>query len=196
MSEDIRTQQRWLIAGVAALAVFFILVVVALIRSVQTRDPVRQIGGRSPAAKLAYCIPDDTKLCIVSFGQVVDGDLLVNFQLPRPRYPEFILVIDRFGLESTYQCQRIKGLSTGVTCKGPSQAPGEVLLFKVISTKDGTLLAGGQISIIGIALATPEGATTETPDGTAVTGSPTATARPTATRTTPTVSYPNPTSYP
>lgn len=201
MSADIPNQQRRLIAGVVILAVLFILVIVALFRSMQDRGPDPQIGQRSPAAELAYCQPEDTELCVVSFGQLVDGDMLVNFQLPRLLYPEFVLIINRYGVESTYQCKRVKGLSTGVTCKGVSQVPGEVLQFKVISRKDGALLAEGKFSIIGIALSTPESDTTGTPDGTEVTESPvvteapTQTAIPLPTSVTPTLSYPNP-AYP
>lgn len=208
MSEDIRTQQRWLIAGVAILAVLLILVIVALIRSLQGPSQEPQVGGRSPAEELAYCAPEDSELCIVSFGQIEGGDMLVNFQLPRPGYPAFILVINRFGVENTYVCRKVKGLATGVTCTGASQAPGEVLQFRVFAKKDGTLLAEGKFAIIGIAIATPEGQATETLEVTATQAAtrtptitpspmlPTATGgTPTATPTLSTPSYPNP-SYP
>jgi hypothetical protein len=210
MSDDIHTQRRWLIAGVAILVVILLLVLFAIFRSVQPRDSRPLLGHRSPAARLAYCSPGDSGLCIVSFGQIVGGDMLVNFQIPRLAYPEFSLIINRYGVESVYQCKKVKGLSTGVTCTGPSQVPGEVLLFKVISTKDGGLLAAGSFSIIGIALSTPEGGPTDTETPLATeppateTEMPTMTAiplLPTVTPGTPTVSYPppsypNPTAYP
>ena len=81
--------------------------------------------------------------------------MLVNFQVPRPFYPEFVLVINRFGVETPYECKEAKGISMGVTCAGASQVPGEILQFKVFSTKDGTLLAEGKFPIIGIAISTP-----------------------------------------
>ena len=177
---------------VAILAVFLILVILALFRSLRVQPADPQTGQRSPAAKLAYCQPEDAQLCIVSFGQLVDGDMLVNFQLPRLPYPEFVLIINRHGVESTYQCQRVKGLSTGVTCTGVSQVPGEVLQFKVIARKDGALLAEGKFAIIGIAIFTPEGSTTGTPE---VTETPTGTPVPLPATDSPTLSYPNP-SYP
>ena len=204
MSDDIRTQQRWLIAGVATLVLIFILVIVALIRSVRPRDGDPQIGHRSPAAQLAYCGPQDTKLCIVSFNQVEGGDMLVNFQVPGVFYPEFILVINRFGVESAYECKEAKGISMGVTCAGASQVPGETLQFKIISRKDGLLLAEGKFQIIGIAISTPEDQATPTETAT---GFPTAFITETPFPTpilptqniptlTPPASYPNPTSYP
>ena len=214
MSDDIRTQQRWLIAAVAILAVILLLILVAIFRSIKGQDPSPQIGHRSPAAELGYCVSEDPNLCIVSFGQIEGGDMLVNFQLPRPLYPNFSLVINRFGVDSSYECQRMKGLSTGVICTGPSQVPGEMLQFKVFSTKDGTLLAAGKFPIIGIAISTPENSETGTPEEAltepAITEFPLATESatatfspllPTPTQSTPTVSYPppsypNPTTYP
>jgi hypothetical protein len=207
MSEDIRSQQRWLIIGVAALVLLFILVIAALIRSIQPRGGDPHIGHRSPAARLAYCGPEDTRLCVVSFGQVEGGDMQVNLHLPDLFYPEFILVINRFGVESTYECKQAKGISMGVTCSGVSQVPGEILQFKIISINGGTLLAEGKFQIIGIAISTPEELLTPTPTPTATataTGTPIAgltnTPSPTGTITTPgtpgSVTPTLPTSYP
>ena len=162
MSEDIRTQQRWLIIGVATLVLLLILVVVTLIRSIQRNDGEPHIGHRSPAAQLNYCGSEDEKLCVVSFGQIEGGDMLVNFQVPRLFYPEFTLVINRFGVENSYECKEAKGISMGVTCAGASQVPGEVLQFKVISIEDGVLVAEGKFQIIGIAISTPENLLTPT----------------------------------
>ena len=86
----------------------------------------------------------------------------VNLQAPGLFYPEFRLVINRFGVESTYQCKEAKGISMGVICAGVSQVPGEILQFKVISIRDGILLAEGKFQIIGISISTPEGLATPT----------------------------------
>jgi hypothetical protein len=174
MSADIRNQQRWLVTVVALLVILLIVVVIGLVRSIPARGSDPQIGHRSPAAKLAYCNPGDTMLCIVSFGQIEGGDMQVNFQLPSTIYPPFDLVINRYGVESTYECQRTKGYLGGVTCSGPSQVPGEILQFKVIARKGGILVAEGKFAIIGIAISTPEDLLTptetalytETPTGT------------------------------
>jgi hypothetical protein len=189
MAEDIRTQQRWLVIGVAALAILFILVIVALIRSIQPRAGDPHIGHRSPAARLAYCGPQDTKLCVVSFGQIEGGDMQVNLHLPQLFYPEFVLVINRYGVENAYVCKQAKDIPMGVTCSGASQVPGEMLQFKIIAEEDGLLLAEGKFQIIGIAISTPEELLTATPTPTATaTGTPTAltrTALPTPTLSTP-----------
>lgn len=210
MLADIQNHQRRLITVVAILVLLFLLLLGAILQSIQHVDQDRQIGHRTPAARLAYCAPqDNTHLCIVSFGQIVGGDLLINFQVPRLLYPDFTLVINRFGAQSSYKCERVKGLSIGVTCTGASQVPGEILQFKVISKVDGSLLAEGKFSIIGIALSTPEILTTgtagtpttpeasETPSelfptpGSSTPASGIATPTPTSNP-----SYPNPTTYP
>ena len=206
MSSELHNHQRRLIAGVAILVVLFLLVLVAIFQSV--RHPVSdpQIGYRSPATRLTYCAPEDnSRLCVVSFGQIESGDMLVNFQAPRLLYPEFTLIINRYGVESIYECNRAKGLSIAVTCTGPSQDPGEILQFKVFSIEDGILLAEGKFAIIGIALSTPEILTTGTPG---LTGTvepsvvPEASSTPEIptpvllTPTPPNPSYPNPTTYP
>lgn len=196
MSADLHNQQRRLFAGVAILVILLIVVLVAVFRSIQHPGADPQIGYRSPAARLSYCAPQDTRLCVLSFGQVIGGDMQIHFKIPRTLYPEFSLIINRFGVESIYECKGKKGTFNAVTCTGPSQVPGEVLQFKVISIKQGTLLAEGKFSIIGIALSTPEFFFTDTPEPTPTVG-PSET--PTGTLPTPSYpnpSYPNPTSYP
>ena len=118
--------------------------------------------------------------------------MLVNFQLPSVIYPPFTLVINRFGVESAYQCTRTKGFLRGMTCRGAPQTPGEILQFKVIAQKDGRLIAEGKFAIIGIAISTPEDLSTGTP-----TANPTAS--PTEPTPFPTPGFPTlspPTSYP
>ena len=192
MSSDIRHQQRWLVTVVVLLAILLILVIGGLARSIQERnsDPRPQIGHRSPAVKLAYCQPEDTRLCVVSFGQIEGGDMQVNFQLPSVIYPPFTLIINRYGVESTYECRRTKGFLRGMTCSGASQTPGEILQFKVFAVKDGSLIAEGKFPIIGIAISTPENISTGTVTA-STTGTP-ASPTPSPTDTFPTMELPTP----
>jgi hypothetical protein len=178
MPADTRHQQRWLVIVVAILIILLILVIIGLVRSIEgpSSDPRPRLGHRSPALKLDYCAPEDMRLCVVSFGQIEGGDMLVNFHLPAVIYPPFTLVIDRFGVESAYQCNRTKGFLGGMTCRGASQVPGEILLFKVFAQSDGALIAEGRFPIIGIAISTPEDLLTST-------GTATATETPTETPT-------------
>lgn len=199
MASEISTSRNRLIAGLLFLLVFVILICYFLISFLLRKPEQPKIGSRSPVDTLAYCRPDQTGLCIVTFSQVVDGSMQVNIQTPYTHYPEIVLKISRNGQESTYECKPMDTLATGVLCTGASQTPGEVLNFKIISKSTDALLAEGNFAIIGIAIFTPEGAATETM-------TPTETLLPTDTpfvpqfnTPTPTASppsYPNPTSYP
>lgn len=188
-----------MIAGIAVLVLLLLVAVILLVSSIRQRADAPRIGHRSPVAELNYCGPDDRELCVVSFSQIVDGDMQVNIHTPRVFYPKFVLIINRYGVESTYDCRKEDPLSRNVECFGPPQVPGEVLQFKVFFKEQGTLVAEGKFAIIGVALSTPVISATTTPEE-LVTETPTLspvlpTHTPMPTRTVPVTSYPNP-SYP
>jgi len=197
MPSDIQPQRNRWIAGLSILAIVLLLAVVSIVLFLQNRNegPGPRVGYRSPIAELAYCAGEDRELCIVSFNQIVDGGMQVNIQTPRVFYPRILLVINRYGVESTYECRKAEPLTNRVVCEGPPQTPGEILQFKVFLREQGTLVAEGKFSIIGIAISTPEviPPATTTPT-TTPTGAPTR-RTPTPARSTPSPSYPNP-SYP
>jgi hypothetical protein len=201
MAPEISTNRNRVIAGLLALLVFVILICYFSISFLFRKPEQPKIGTHSPVGTLAYCRPEQTGLCIVAFSQVVDGGMQVNIQTPYTHYPEIVLKINRNGQESTYVCEPMATLATGVLCIGASQTPGEVLNFKIISKSTDELLAEGNLAIIGIALLTPEGGVTETMTPTETleaTETPFVplfdTPTPTGTELPP--SYPNPTSYP
>lgn len=200
---DTRINRNWLIIGLVILLAVATLIF-SVIRLLSRRTDRPQLGHRSPVAALEYCGTDLNQLCIVSFSQVVDGDLQVNLQIPDFFYPDFILQIINNGQVSVYECQRGDDRFTTVICKGASQVPGQTLEFKVISKDSETVLAEGQFAIIGIALLTPAIEMTPTVETPTETLTPTPTKVPIFTPTTPTPAtpgptfpaYPNPTSYP
>lgn len=199
MSIDIQTSRNRLIAGITVLVILLLAAVIFLLSSIRQRAEAPPIGHRSPVDSLDYCGPDDRNLCVVSFSQIVDGDMQVNIQTPRVFYPKFVLLINRFGVESTYECSKENSLSHNVECFGPPQIPGEILQFKIVFKEQGTLVAEGKFAIIGVALSTPEVSSTSTPEE-LITGTPTLSPvlpnrTPMPTRTAPVTSYPNP-SYP
>jgi hypothetical protein len=199
MSIDIQTSRNRLIAGIAVLVILLLAAVIFLLSSIRQRAEAPPIGHRSPVASLDYCGPDDRKLCVVSFSQIVDGDMQVNIHTPRVFYPKFVLLINRFGVESTYECSKENPLSHNAECFGPPQIPGEVLQFKIVFKEQGTLVAEGKFAIIGVALSTPEISSTSTPEE-LITETPTLSPvlpnrTPIPTHTVPVTSYPNP-SYP
>jgi hypothetical protein len=200
MSTD--TRIKWIIAGLAISVVFVILLIFYGITRFTHKDGRPPFGQRAPVETLSYCGSEQDKLCIVSFSQGGDGQMLVNFQTPNPYYPEFVLSIAFNGQEATYECERGEQAQATMICRGVMQVPGEVMQFKVVSKNWGTLLAEGRFAIIGIALATPEDIPTATIEGLAGTATPMfllPTRTPTGTPPTPSYpnpSYPNPTSYP
>lgn len=155
MSFTSHINRKWWIAGIIVAIVLVLLILLLINRYVQALQGEPGIGARSPVPQLGYCSPESSEVCITSFVQVVDGFMEVYFQIPHAYYPEFILVIDRYGVESTYECERVEDSPTVVMCWGAPHAPGELLQFKIISRNRGTLLAEGKLSIIGIALSTP-----------------------------------------
>ncbi len=198
----IHINRNWLIIGLVILLAVATLVF-SILRLLSRRVDRPQLGHRTPIAELAYCGTDLNQLCIVSFTQSIDGSLQVNFQIPDFFYPDFILAINNNGQESTYACERGDNRFTTVICRGASQVPGQTLEFQAISKDSGTLLAEGSFAIIGIALVTPEAASTATVQSTETpteTETPTPTLplfkTPTATLMPTVPAYPNPTSYP
>jgi len=165
-----------------------------------------QISHRLPVLDLGYCGSTDAKPCIVSFSLDAQGRMLVNILTPNASFPKFYLKITHNKGESLYECSKVKGSSTSVSCVGEGMQPGEVLQFSLVSAHDDTLLATGSFSIVGLALATPEINISSPTPGEEATSSGEPTASPTAgpgpiertptpIRPDPSPSYPNP-SYP
>jgi hypothetical protein len=200
MSLGTFSTRKRLIAGLALLLVVVLLIVYSVIAFALRGKGGPQVGHRAPIATLTYCGADQNKLCIISFSQVLDGGMQIDLQMPYAFYPPFNLKISHDGDESTYECERVQATATAIVCTGPSQVPGQLLKFTVISKDEGTIFASGEFAIIGIALFTP--AVEGTPTIEATLGTPTglltvtpAFGTPIPTQTLPGTSYPNP-SYP
>jgi len=192
---DTRTYRNWLIAGLVILIILTAICVYSAITFLPRKQERPQLEHRYPIPTLTYCGAESDELCIVSFSQEVDGGLQVVFQTPSRFFPDFLLKINRNGEESTYACQRTEANPTNVICTGKSQAPGEILQFRVFYKNANTPFAEGNIVIIGIALVTPEAISTATVETPFITETPTELPTPMPLPRTPTPSYPNP-SYP
>lgn len=195
-------RKQWIIAGVIV-----VLVVIGLLAlSGGGLDNPQATGENDPVHALAYCADEQARPCIVSFSADARENMIINFLLPDLSFPAFYLKVVRGGGETTYACQRVTSAPNTAYCAGPKQPPGEALVFQMISSRDETLLAEGNLSIIGLAFPTL-GIAISTPQEQAplavLVESPTPTALsllvlPPVTETLPTVpapSYPNP-SYP
>lgn len=144
-------RKQWIVAGI-----LITIVLVAGVLSLQIKSPEEpvNIGQGTPASSLVYCSEEDIKPCVVSFSVDVDGNMLVNILLPEISFPNFRLRIIRGEDEFDYKCQRVSTALTNAFCVGEKLPPGELLHLLLFSTKDETLLAEGDLSIIGLALPT------------------------------------------
>jgi hypothetical protein len=193
-------RKQWIVAGVIAA-----LLVVGLIflSSNDLSDPAGT-GQNASVSGLAYCAEEQVRPCVVSFSVDADENMLVNLLLPTEQsFPSFYLKIARGGSAASYTCRWTDFATGSAYCTGPKQLPGETLTFQLISAGNETLLAQGDLSIIGLAFPTLGVAVTtpqEAPTMLIQPPAPTASLLlPPPTQTLPSYpgpSYPNPTSYP
>ena len=145
-----------LIAGLAILAVFMILVVFGsnlLFKEWNNRQP--QIGQREPLPSLSYCSSSQIRPCILAFNLDADGKMIVNV-LADGSSAKFYLKIKKDGQDNTYKCQKVQGFLTNFFCTGEKMPVGEAFSFIIVSTEDNIPLAEGTFPIIGLAIATPD----------------------------------------
>jgi len=144
-----------LIAGLAILATLGIMTVIGLVFLINKWRSVKPpLTQQTPVMELTNCNPNNVTPCITSFGLDSDGNMLVNLLVPKSDFPKFYLVIVRDAIETRYKCQNVEKFSTGYYCAGANMPPGEPLRFKIISKKDDTLLAEGDVFVIGLAFPT------------------------------------------
>jgi hypothetical protein len=192
-----------LILGISISALLVIVILSGLFLFNKWKGSQASVGQRFPLQRLSYCSSDQVRPCIVSFSLAADGKMLVNFLTAGAFYPDFYLKITQDENNHIYTCQKVNKFATSVYCTGAAMPLGKVLQFSIFSINEDVLLAQGNLTIIGMALGTPEIVSSPTL-GTPSTPSPTefiVLPTPTGVRLTPTrtptlpPSYPN-TSYP
>jgi hypothetical protein len=156
------SRSQWIVG--LGMGVAFILLAMAgsvlLVRLSNSRQP--ELGQRQPLPGLHYCSPDRQYPCVQSFH--IDGrDRMVVEILTDPSLPAFDLLINHEDRPHNYLCVKTGGTSTRIACSGDVMPVGEALQFLLISRRDKRLLAEGQFAMIGLAIATPELASTPTP---------------------------------
>jgi hypothetical protein len=100
--------------------------------------------------------------CVISFDLDSDGQMAINLRTENLSSPDFNLKIVEDGGEHIYFCRRTSRLSLSVICTGAAMPAGQDLHFLLLDKRDNRVLAQGTFPIIGLALATPEPATTPT----------------------------------
>jgi len=152
-------RKQLIIGGVVI--VFAVLLTLGVTISVVVWDklnaPKEATGQQtSVVPDLPYCSEDDVKPCVVSFGVDVNDNMIVNILVPDLTYSRFYLKITHNEIENVYKCVRVRASLYSAYCTGKKMSPGMTLHLMLISEKDDTLLAEGNLSIIGLALPTVE----------------------------------------
>ena len=139
--------------------------------------------------EITLCDQDASGLCVVSFGADNRNQMVINFELPRVKYPVFYAQVEYGETSETYSCQVVKEIPKSAYCTGPRTPLGEPIHIKVFRVDGDRLLAEGDFVVSSIVLPTlpVPGTATVTPEAT-LTASPT----PLIPRATPTL----PTGYP
>lgn len=146
-----------LIAGIAIFAILGITSVIGLVSLLNKwKTGQSQVGYKSPAMELTYCNSQNTPPCVVSFGIDSNGSMLVNLLVPASTFPDFYLKIIRNTSEYKYECQMVENLPTSFYCIGEKLPPGGTLQFMLVASRDDTLLANGNLPLIGMAFPTIE----------------------------------------
>jgi hypothetical protein len=146
-------RKQWMVTGVL-LTVVLVVGVMFLRNNKDDSEGPASTGQNTPASTLVYCSDEEVKPCVVSFSLDADENMLVNILLPEVSFPNFHLEIRRGENTRDYKCQRISSALTNAFCLGEKLPPGENLHLTMYSTRDETLLAEGDLSIIGLALPT------------------------------------------
>lgn len=151
-----------LIVGSFIVMIFIVLVISGSVLFREWKNGQPEIGHREPLPRLGYCAPGQVRPCVLSFTLNPDGKMVINIRSDDTSSPEYYIKIKHGEEEIIYGCLRTGALSSSVSCIGTIVPVGEMLQFLVLSRRDNSLLAEGQFPIIGLALATPEFATTPT----------------------------------
>lgn len=146
-------RNQWIFVSIIVL----VLVVVGSLILFDNRSSDEPMPSSNlPASNLAYCTDEQVKPCVVSFGIDVNNQLLVNLLLPDLTYPSILLKITSDERTTSYECQRIATAQNNAYCIGENIPPGAVVHMMLISTRNDTILAEGDLTILGLSFPTLE----------------------------------------
>jgi hypothetical protein len=152
-----------LIRGISIAAVLILLSISGLVLFKEREKRQARVDQRVPLQGLGYCTSNQITPCVVSFSQDSDKNMLVNLLTEGAFYPDFYLKIKTDEKDHIYVCRKVNTFATSVYCTGKVLPIGEVFQFLIFSLNEDILLAQGNLSIIGMALATPEVFVSPTP---------------------------------
>jgi hypothetical protein len=148
-------RNRLFVGGGILVAAFCMLSAFALILWLVVRPrEINTAQGKLAVNVLSYCNEEGLKPCVASFTSDPRGGMRVNILVPDLSYPGFILQITRSTGSAEYECDRVSVSPNTVRCIGEQMPPGEQLHLVLLSAEDETLLAEGDLSILGLAFPT------------------------------------------
>jgi hypothetical protein len=148
-------QQKRLFAAIGAAGVLALLGCLIALLLVGARY-VRGREEATPQAPsvLTRCDVEASGLCLVSFGTDRLGQMVLSFQVPQTKYPDFHAEVVRGGSSLTFPCQITPGKPRNIYCTGIRIPLGEPIEVKIVADEAGTVLAQGNFVISAVALPT------------------------------------------
>src|SRR5512134_1382694 len=145
-------KRLFLILGVAG-AVFLVACAAAIVLGARGLRP-QETPTPAVVAELSMCDANAYGLCVVSFGADALNRMVINFKLPRRRFPPFYARVTHGGTTTKYECQVVPDVPTSAYCTGPRTPLGDAIDIKIHATADDRLLAAGTLVVAAIALPT------------------------------------------
>jgi len=106
-------------------------------------------------SELNYCNETELRPCVVSFGVNEKNEMLINLLTSGVSYPRFDLFIIRDGLNLQYNCRQVDVSLYAVYCTGKLFPPGERVLIRLVAINLNSILAEGDVPIIGLSYPSP-----------------------------------------
>ena len=143
-------QKNSLFVYIGAALVLGALSLTALFVSRNLREEANQA-----AAEITWCDKDASGLCILSFATDSAGQMSINFQIPQPDYPGFLVRGTNRDTTINYSCEADAATPTVIHCAGARTPLGEVIKIEVFSAADGLLAARGDFVVSALLVSTP-----------------------------------------
>ena len=147
-------RRLFIILGVVGV-VFIVACAAAIVLGARGLRPQEETPTAAVVAELSMCDTNAYGLCVVSFGADSLNRMVINFKLPRRRFPAFYLQVGHAGASTRYECQVLEEVPISAYCTGPRTPLGDPIDIQVYAVQDDRLLASGTLVVAAIALPTP-----------------------------------------
>jgi len=105
-----------------------------------------QVSQSDETIPLSDCQTSLEKICLVSTGSDVEGNLLLNLKVSLAGAPQLLAVVRDEGREVTFTCQSVSLAPGSVYCLGPFSGNGSPVMVEIYLADENRLLAAGSLS--------------------------------------------------